>query len=265
MYLSKIMYYSDLRSSFFKRLSRDFLFFAVCICSLAFASFSDTAIAQTSNSQEASNADAQRAKIELKEKLAELKNLQASFTQVIKDEQGETLQQSEGTITLSKPNKLRWEVKSPDESLFIADGEVVYNIDPFVEQVSIISQSAIESNNPLMLLISDNENAWENVNISELQIPMTLEARLPGSQDSNPDRQFIRGSSRYLITTLEQDATIVALELTFDKENLLSLRSTDRQGQVNFISLSKQRTNKALPADLFRPEFPETYIIDDQR
>lgn len=176
----------------------------------------------------------------LKAILGELNSYEAMFNQQIIDAQGETLQSSEGQIFLQKPNKMRWEVSFPDESLFIADGTVIYNIDHFVEQVTLIDQSNITDNNPLMLLISDDSDAWSNVNISEDEQGFTVRSK-------------------------DENANIVLLNLRFENDILTSLSSVDRQEQSNVIVFSKISQNENIASAQFVPNIPDTYVVDDQR
>jgi outer membrane lipoprotein carrier protein len=178
---------------------------------------------------------------ELKVLLSSLHNYQADFVQTIEDWSGEILQQSEGKLTLQKPNQLRWQVTLPDESLFIADGRVVYNIDPFVEQVTLLDQAQIIDNNPLMLLISDDPVAWDKVSITLLK------------------------QGTYLVSSLDSDANITELALTFNNGQLSALVSKDKQRQVNRIVFANVEQNGAVPDGSFVPTYPESYVIDDQR
>lgn len=181
------------------------------------------------------------AKLELRQLLAQFQSLQANFSQEIADMQGELLQETEGSILLQKPNMLRWEVKSPDESLLIADGKTVYNIDPFVEQVTLIEQQSLTATNPLMLLISDDEEQWASVNIEK--------------RDSD-----------FIIKPQNADAQISLLILSFNKDKQLSLlTSVDQQHQRNVISFSEIEYNVTTPANVFSYKPNANWVIDDQR
>jgi outer membrane lipoprotein carrier protein len=182
-----------------------------------------------------------QAKADLRRLLAQFTYLRANFSQQIKDLQGEVLQQSSGQIFLEKPQKLRWSVTMPEESLLIADGKTVYNVDPFVEQVTLIDQADLTANNPLMLLVSDEEAQWQNVNI-------------------------VKNENGYLLRPADANASISQVVLTFDAEqNLSSLSSVDKQQQLNVISFSDVLTNLTPPADQFTFVAPTGWVIDDQR
>lgn len=180
------------------------------------------------------------AKAELKVKLGLLSSFQADFSQSIVDKTGKELQSSAGKLILSTPNKLRWETQVPDEAILIADGETVWSVDPFVEQVTVIQQSSITQNNPLMLLVSDDKEQWKNVLVKKL-------------------------NNQFTITTSDENANIVSLLIEFDKGVLVKLQSADRQQQKSLLLFSNIVQNKAVDPSKFSFAVPENYVVDDQR
>jgi outer membrane lipoprotein carrier protein len=185
-------------------------------------------------------AQTQSAADKLKPILDNLQSYRGNFVQKIADAEGAILQQTQGNITLQKPSKLRWEVTAPDQSLFVADGDIIYNLDPFVEQVTMLDQADIVNNNPLMLLISDDPEAWENVEI-------------------------MWQADSYVIRTNNENANIMTLQLTFDNGVLSAMTSTDRQQQSNIIVFSDIQQNVDISEAAFTVEVPENYVVDDQR
>lgn len=180
------------------------------------------------------------AKVELQDILKDFTSFQANFSQLITDSEGEELQRSSGNISLLTPNKIRWETSEPDESLLIANGETVWNIDPFVEQVTVMEQKAITDSNPLMLLVSDDNSQWNNVSVS-------------------------KSENIFRIISLDPDASISQLELVFEAGLLSSLKSYDRQEQTSFLVFSHVLQNKDIAEATFAFSAPDSYIIDDQR
>lgn len=180
-------------------------------------------------------------KANLKLILERFDNFQASFTQKITDINGEELQSANGELLLVKPQKLRWEVIHPEESLLIADGQTVYNIDPFLEQVTLLEQDELTKNNPLMLLTTNDKNEWDQVVVDFIE-------------------------EYYVLTSIDDDAIIVSVKLKFDENlTLTELISIDRQQQVNTISFSNMKQNIALDKDVFTYELKADWVVDDQR
>jgi outer membrane lipoprotein carrier protein len=204
---------------------------------LSLMTLSNAAISADSAAQEARNTTP---KNELKIKLSKLVSYSANFSQSISDISGKELQKSSGTLTLKTPNMLRWETQLPDETLLIADGTTVWNIDPFVEQVTVIKQTSISQNNPLMLLVSDDETQWNTVIVENKQ-------------------------SRFVVTSKNENANIVSLIIEFNGDELTRLQSTDRQQQKSLLVFSNIAQNESVSPSLFSFDIPKNYIIDDQR
>jgi len=53
-----------------------------------------------------------------------LRSLQSDFTEIYRGEGAERVES--GTLWLKKPRKMRWEYRSPNEKLFVSDGEAVW-------------------------------------------------------------------------------------------------------------------------------------------
>ncbi len=180
-------------------------------------------------------------KAELRNILQKINNFTAEFEQVITDGNGELIQQASGNIVVAKPQRLRWEIIEPEPSLLIADSQTIFNVDPFVEQVTLIDQSDMTSSNPLMLLISDEQSQWKSVSVSK--------------QDSS-----------FIIVPTEADASITQLILEFDSDHKLKrLSSLDRQEQKSTINFTNLVTNKPIASDVFVFQVPANYVVDDQR
>lgn len=210
---------------------------AVAMIAVSSSAMSTVANKASAAAQELPNVTA---KAELKMKLSKLVSYSANFSQSISDISGKELQRSSGTLTLKTPNMLRWETQLPDETLLIADGTTVWNVDPFVEQVTVMQQKSLTQNNPLMLLVSDDEKQWNAVTVEKKE-------------------------SRFLVVSQDENANIVSLNIVFDGDQLTRLQSTDRQQQKSLLIFSNIAQNQPVAQSLFSYEIPENYIIDDQR
>jgi outer membrane lipoprotein carrier protein len=203
---------------------------------------STSAMSSTANSSAVAQEETQHiaAKAELKVKLNKLVSYSANFSQSISDISGKELQRTSGTLTLKTPNMLRWETQLPDETLLIANGTTVWNVDPFVEQVTVMQQESITQNNPLMLLVSDDEKQWNAVIVEKKE-------------------------SRFMVVSQDENANIISLNIEFNGDQLTRLQSTDRQQQKSLLIFSNIEQNQPVAQLLFSYQIPENYIIDDQR
>lgn len=180
-------------------------------------------------------------KASLRALLANFTNLKATFNQTITDLQGQELQSSKGELLLQKPQQIRWITESPEESILVADGKTVFNVDPFVEQVTLLDQSTLTKSNPLMLLITDQESQW-------VQVAVTKE------------------NNAFTVISLAVDSPITKLILNFGKDNkLLSIVSIDRQQQQNKVAFTNVAYNTPTNKEDFSYTPKPSWVIDDQR
>ena len=180
------------------------------------------------------------AKQQLKVKLLKLQTYQANFTQTVVDIENTLLQQATGRIVLQQPNKFFWELFEPNESVLLADGNNIWNIDPFLEQVVVNDADIALENNPLILLTNTDSSQWQEFEVSQL------------------DGQFI-------ITPREPNGGIDSLRLVFNNDTLVELETQDGQQQKSLLVFSDIKQNHSLPADTFLFVMPDDYELDDQR
>lgn len=180
----------------------------------------------------------------LKMHLEKMEQYKAMFSQRVLDAEGDVVHEAMGTLTMARPNKLRWETTFPDETLLIADGSAVWNIDSFVEQVTVISQSQAIQNNPIVLLTSEDDTTWNDFMIEAI---------------TDTDATF-------LIRPVTNDGNIQSLTLSFNEAGLLtSLTMLDAQQQVSQLSFNDIDTVFDIDDMTFMPNIPDTFIVDDQR
>jgi outer membrane lipoprotein carrier protein len=187
-----------------------------------------------------SHAKEMDAKQQLKIKLTSLATYQANFTQTVVDIENTLLQQATGRIVLQQPNKLYWELFEPNESVLLADGDNIWNVDPFLEQVVVYGADAALEDNPLILLTNPDSSKWQEFDVSQ-------------------------SDSQFIITPRELKGGIESLRLVFKGDLLVELESQDGQQQKSVLSFSEIQQNKILAADTFIFVMPDGYELDDQR
>ncbi|WP_158968747.1 outer membrane lipoprotein chaperone LolA [Paraglaciecola sp. L3A3] len=181
------------------------------------------------------------AKLALQIKLQQLKSYQADFTQKVVDIENTVLQEARGNIVLQQPNKLYWELLAPNDNILLADGQTLWNIDPFMEQVVAYNQDSAIENNPLILLTDPSSNKWLEFNVMV------------------KDKEFI-------ISPIQQTGSVETLRLVFDRQDkLVQLETTDVQKQTSTLTFSNILQNKTLTTNKFVFTMPEGYELDDQR
>ena len=192
----------------------------------------------------------------LKALLSDMRQFRANFAQTVVDAQQNVVHEAQGVLVMTRPDKLRWETTFPDETLLIADGEAVWNVDTFVEQVTVLSQANAIKDNPIMLLTSNDDSIWSTFSISQLDNALS---KLSGQENTSGLRSF-------QITPMQQGGQILTLTLTFNSDNeLAALTMLDAQQQISTLTFSDIETTFPLAADTFEVEVPDSFIIDDQR
>ncbi|AWL12008.1 Outer-membrane lipoprotein carrier protein [Saliniradius amylolyticus] len=185
-------------------------------------------------------AAAEGAKEALEQKLDALNTYQAEFKQTVTDAENTVIQQAEGLLQLQKPNQLRWELYAPNDTIVIADGDTVWHIDPFVEQVVAMNQSEAVQNNPLVLLAQRDPDTWAQFNVS-------------------------RDDSDFVVASRSDDSHIAQLRIRFDDNTLSKLTMLDRQQQTSEFDFYNIQQNVLLEQGLFNYNLAKGYELDDQR
>lgn len=181
------------------------------------------------------------AKTTLQSRLASLSSYSADFTQQVFDISGELLQDAKGKIKLQQPQKLYWELLPPNEGVLIADGDTLWHIDPFVEQVVALNQLKAVSNHPIMLIAQPGSSLWNNYAVSH-----------KGGQ--------------FIVSPLNAQGSIKQLAISFnERSQLVSLELTDQQEQRNVLAFSNILQNPVIDPATFQFTMPQGFDLDDQR
>lgn len=179
----------------------------------------------------------------LQTKLTNMEQFSADFAQAVSDNSGEIIHEAKGKLIMARPAKLRWETLSPEETLLIADGESVWNIDTFVEQVTVLNQSTAVADNPFILLTTTEAETWNQYNV----------VRNEADVDS------------FTVTPKKGNGQIERLTLTFRNGYLTSLTMLDAQEQTSHLAFSDIKTDFVPDDSLFESSIPEGFMVDDQR
>jgi outer membrane lipoprotein carrier protein len=177
----------------------------------------------------------------LKEKLAKFKQINAEFTQVVSNPQGEIINESQGLLTISRPGKFRWQVITPEEQLIVSDGQTMWLYDPFIEQVSLLNLSDAVAGTPFSLLSGADQQQWLNYKVSRDNNRFTVKPA--GLQDQNNSFVFEFNEAGNI------DKFVVIEE----------------QGQRSEFKLTHKPLAMKSSDDYFTFQIPEGVEVDDQR
>ena len=158
------------------------------------------------------------------------RTLKADFSQSVLGKNGRKPQLSSGSVAISRPGKLRWEIVRPYPQLVVGDGEKIWIHDPELQQVTVRKAGQAISGSPAALLAGNNE----------LERNFTL--RDTGDQD---------GLAWVEATPKAAESGFEKVRLGFAGSDLKAMDLFDSFGQTTQIRFSRIEKNPALPASTF--------------
>ena len=178
----------------------------------------------------------------LQQQLAAIKSFKAEFSQKVTDSQGEAIMQGEGNIALQQPMMIRWQQQSPDDTLFVSNGDKTYYFDSFAEQVTIMNTHSLIDSTPFVLLTSKDPEQW-----AKYQVVAT-------------DAGFSVTPNKGVESQVEK------LDISFNaqEQGLASLTVLDTSGQQSLFTFKDAKVNEALATQTFEFTIPEGVEVDDQ-
>lgn len=160
-------------------------------------------------------------------KLKKFQQVEAHFTQTIRDSKGRVLDHSKGKMWIHRPGKFRWEILSPQNQLIIANQETVWIYDQDLEQATKRREHS-ENLSPAALLSAPDQKLMQGFLISEIQ----------------PNQFQLKPRSK-------KNALFSSMVLIFEEERLKAIRLQDPLGQLTQIVFSNLRYPASLPNTLF--------------
>ena len=178
----------------------------------------------------------------LQQQLAAIKSFKAQFSQQVTDSQGEAIMQGEGNIALQQPMMIRWQQQSPDDTLFVSNGDKTYYFDSFAEQVTIMNTHSLIDSTPFVLLTSKDPEQWAKYQV------VATEAGFSVTPNKGVESQ------------------VEKLDISFNakEQGLASLTVLDTSGQQSLFTFKDAKVNEALATQTFEFTIPEGVEVDDQ-
>jgi len=163
--------------------------------------------------------------------LSNLKTFGAGFTQVVRDRDGRIVETATGTFALSRPDRFRWEYRSPYEQTIVADGRKLWLYDRDLEQVTVRALESGLGATPALLLSGASKVADAFTSIS-----------------IDPDARW----KWYRLQPKQPSADFERVSLAFDdRGRLAGMELQDKLGQVTAIDFSDVQVNPKLDNKLF--------------
>ena len=199
----------------------------------------------SSHAAETDNKASLSANKKLQGYLASLESYEANFTQQVLTNNDTEFDRTEGQFVLKRPNRFRWEVKTPYQQTIIADGKVLYSIDHDLEQVTLADLEQSLTNSPIQILSKANQDL-----------------------DAVFETEFGESDDRYeffILTPKDPSATFEQILLGFSDERLASIELFDSLGQITVVRLLNVRVNPILGNEAFEYKPIEGYDVIDTR
>jgi outer membrane lipoprotein carrier protein len=163
--------------------------------------------------------------------LKSTRTLKADFSQMVIGKNGRKPQQSSGTVAISRPGKLRWEILKPYPQLVVGDGEKIWIHDPDLQQVTVRKAGQAIGGSPAALLSGSNE----------LEKNFTLK-----------EAGEAEGLAWVEATPKAGDSGFEKVRLGFAGNDLKAMELHDSFGQTTLIRFARIERNPALPAATFK-------------
>ena len=159
------------------------------------------------------------------------KTLKADFTQIVVAKNGRKPQNSSGTVAISRPGKLRWEIQKPYPQTLVGDGEKFWIYDPELKQVTVRKAGQAIGSSPAALLSGSND----------LEKNFVLK-----------EAGEMEGMAWVEATPKANESGFEKLRLGFSGSELKGMELLDNFGQTTHIRFSRFERNPALPAATFK-------------
>ncbi len=163
--------------------------------------------------------------------LKSLKTLTAQFSQVVQDKQGQITDRASGTLSISRPNRFRWDYTQPYAQTIVADGAKLWLYDPDLQQVTVRSLEQGLGATPAMLLSGTGK---------------VTDAFTAGPVETRRDWTWCR------LTPKPHGSDFERVSLAFDAKNeLAAMELVDKLGQTTTIQFTQLKRDVPVNAQTF--------------
>jgi chaperone LolA len=168
--------------------------------------------------------------------LEHVHTLSANFTQTLIDADGAVIEDSSGTLEVSRPGRFRWVYRQPYEQWLVADGVNVWSYDVDLAQVTVKDQSAALASTPALLLGGSTD--------------VLEEFRYEGTASEG-------GLTWVRLAPLDDESGFRHVELGFSGEQLSRMVFRDNLDQTTVVTLTDVEVNEAIEPGAFEFVVPE--------
>lgn len=173
----------------------------------------------------------------LSELLSAVTSFEGKVSQTTVADDGELLDETEGTIAVRRPGLFRLETQTPYEQTIVSDRKTVWNYDPDLEQVIIKPYDEQLEQSPAALLLSGD------LSLIKRDYDVQITASMGNEQ-------------AFLLIPHSTDQGFEKLEIVFDGAEPEKIVSHDTLGQVSTFVFSERRINHTIADSTFTFKVP---------
>jgi outer membrane lipoprotein carrier protein len=159
-----------------------------------------------------------------------LASFRAQFRQTVTDAQGVETEHADGTVTLARPGRFRWDYREPPQ-LIVSDGTTVWLYDVDLAQVTVRPAADSLAGSPALLLSGRSD--------------LRAEFEIADGGDSD-------GLAWSRLTPRDTDGDFRELDVGIAGGELRRMRLVDRLGQTTRLEFDEVERNPRIGADAFR-------------
>ena len=163
--------------------------------------------------------------------VASIETLQANFYQEVRNQQGDLIQESNGTIKIKKPGRFIWHYEMQEPQDIIADGKNLWLIDYDLQQVSVQPLTQALGSSPILLLTN-----YRSIN-------QDFEIRLMGEAFGLHWRALV---------PRVQDTEFYRVEIGLKGNQVREMKLLDQFDQTTVIRFSRVLTNHRIADKVFQ-------------
>ena len=168
--------------------------------------------------------------------LSGYKSYQADFTQTVRTDDGQRIQQSSGALKARRGGDFYWRTEPPLEQTIVTQGDEVKVYDPDLLQVTVQPLERRVAATPALLLSGEVMD-------------------LASSFDISRDRAGKRDV--FTLAPRDQDTLFLELEMVFDEGVLSEMRLHDSLDQHSTLRFDNVVLNEPVSDDMFELDIPD--------
>lgn len=157
-------------------------------------------------------------------------SLTSSFTQTVRDEEGAVVREAQGSFSLLRPGRFRWDYTVPNDQSIISDGQYLWIYDKELAQVTVKELGQALGSSPILLL-SEPRAVKEDFVIAD-------------SYESD-------GLAWVELFPKVKDTDFSKILVGLNNEGIKEMELFDQFGQHTSIRFEQVRINQSLPASRF--------------